>query len=59
MRIKTKINKIMIFCLNFMVTLDFSKCKTKEDVEKVFEENKNELSLQKKALKELQNKIRD
>ena len=23
-----------------MVTLDFSKCKTKEDVEKIFEENK-------------------
>lgn len=26
-----------------MVTLDFSKCKTKEDVEKVFENKKEQL----------------
>lgn len=28
-----------------MVTLDFSKCKTREDVENVFAENKNQLTL--------------
>lgn len=39
--------------------LDFSKCKTKEDVEKVFNEKKEELSLSKKALRELQERIRD
>lgn len=39
--------------------LDFSKCKTKADVDKVFEEKGEELSTQKKALSELQKRIRD
>lgn len=36
-----------------MVTLDFSKCKTKEDVEKVWIENEERVVMFKKAMKEL------
>ena len=36
-----------------MVTLDFSQCKTKEDVEKVFKENKEELEV----VKDLKHKV--
>lgn len=35
-----------------MVTLDFSKCRTKEDVEKVYKEKESELKL----LKEIKRK---
>ena len=41
------------------MNFDFSKCKSKEDVEKVFKEKEKELSMQKKALKTLQELIRD
>ncbi len=42
-----------------MTTIDVSKCKTKEDVEKVFKEKEEELSLSKKALSDLQKRIRE
>jgi len=35
------------------MNLDFSKCKTKEDVEKVWKENKEDVDAYKKAMKEL------
>jgi len=36
-----------------MINLDFSKCKTKEDIEKVFAENKESIDAWKKARKKL------
>lgn len=36
-----------------MITLDFSKCKTKEDIEKVYAENEKELAIVKKAYAEI------
>ena len=38
--------------MKIKIDLDFTKCKTKEDIEKVFEENKEELN----KLQKLRNK---
>ncbi len=46
-------------CDGMTLELDLSKCKTKEDVKRVFDEKEEELSLSKKALQDLQRKIRD
>ncbi len=39
-----------------MVTLDFRKCKTPEDVKKVYEQKKKELQMAQKILEEMKPK---
>lgn len=39
-----------------MTTLDFSKCKTKEDVEKIFRDKEEELKIVKQELQKLKEK---
>jgi hypothetical protein len=42
-----------------VTTIDFSKCKTKKDVEAVYKKHEEELSITKKAVEDLQKRIRE